>query len=138
MMRFFFILLTFLLLLNQSIAHASGASGSGYSGGGGYSNGSGNRQRVVDQNYEIGKSIYLGRKAGEPTLQYCILVDDEKKPVKRKSIKPFKAQTYEAVASNLYQCDKPDELIADGLTRDSFLYVLYYLNKRYKLDLKGQ
>lgn len=138
MQRTLFSSLVFILLLGEvSISFASGGSGGGFGGrqNGGFD--SRQRQRVVDQSYETGKSIYKGRKAGEPTLEYCVLVKGEKVPLKRKSIKSFKNTTYTDLATNLYQCDQPEKKISAGLTRDSFLYVLYYLNKRHKLDLKG-
>lgn len=136
MQRVLFGSLVFILLLGQaSSIFASGGSGGGF--GGRQSGGFDSRQRAVDQNYEIGKSIYKGRKAGEPTLEYCVLVEGEKVPLKRKSIKAFKNVTYNDLATNMYQCDQPEKQISASLTRDGFLYVLYYLNKRHKLGLKG-
>jgi hypothetical protein len=133
----------FLLLIVASIAvlvqpSVSFASG-GYSGGGGFGNGGSrsSQQRPVDQNYEVGKAIYTGRAKGEPSLEYCIVVNGEKLPVKRRSIKTYKNATYTDFASNLYRCDQPEKRIADSLTRDSLLYVVYYLNKRHKLKLRG-
>lgn len=122
-------LVSTILMTQASLSHASG----GYSGG----NSDRSRYRAVDQDYEQGKAIYRGRKAGEPTLEYCILVDGEKVPIKRKSIKAYKNTSYEDLAANMYQCDQPEKQIANGLTRDSLIYVLYYLNKRHKLNLKG-
>lgn len=137
MQRSVLITLVSALLVGQfSSASASG----GYSGGGGFGNSNGgidSRSRAVDQNYELGKSIYRGRKAGEPTFEYCIVVEGEKVPLKRKSIKAYKNTTYDELATNMYQCDQPEKQIAAGLTKDSLLYVLYYLNKRHKLNLKG-
>lgn len=133
----------FLLLAMASLAmlthySTSSASGGGFSGGGGgFSSSSRSPQRQVDQNYEVGKSIYTGRARGEPSLEYCIVVEGEKVPVGRKSIKGFKQATYNDFASSLYRCDEPEELISESLTRDSLLYVVYYLNKRHKLKLRG-
>jgi len=102
--------LTFLAsILISAQASLALASGS-FSGG---SNTYDNRQlKPVDQTYETGKAIFKGRKKGEPSLEY-------------------------EFSKNLYQCDKPEQLVAQGLTRDSLLYVLYYLNKRHRLGLKG-
>jgi len=123
------------MLLQSSLSFASG----GYSGGGGgFNRGSAPApQRQVDQTYEVGKAIFTGRAKGEPSLEYCIAVEGEKVPVKRKSIKTYKQSTYNEFASGLYRCDEPDTLIADSLTRDSLLYVVYYLNKRHKLKLRS-
>lgn len=126
---------TLLFLAHSTLSFASG----GYSGGGGFSRGGSGveNQRRVDQTYEIGKSIFNGRARGEPSLEYCIDVDGERLPVKRKSVKTFKKGTYNDFARNLYRCDEPEALISESLTRDSLLYVIYYLNKRHKLDLRG-
>ncbi len=126
---------TFALLAQSTYSFASG----GYSGGGGFNRGSSGfeNQRAVDQTYEIGKSIFNGRARGEPSLEYCIDVEGERLPVKRKSVKSFKKGTYNDFARSLYRCDEPESLIAESLTRDSLLYVIYYLNKRHKLDLRG-
>ncbi len=131
-------ILTALTLL--ALSATSFASG-GYSGGGGYS-GSRSAQpapsRAVDTVYETGKAIFKGRQQGEPALSYCINnSDNEKVAVKRKTLKQYKNQTYTELAQNLYNCDNPDSLIASELTRDSMLYVLYYLNKRHKLGLRS-
>ncbi len=126
---------TFALLAQSTLSFASG----GYSGGGSFNRGSSGveSQRRVDQTYEIGKSIFNGRARGEPSLEYCIDVEGERLPVKRKSVKSFKKGTYNDFASSLYRCDEPESLIAESLTRDSLLYVIYYLNKRHKLGLRG-
>jgi len=117
------------LLAQSSVSFASGGGG-----GGGFTPAP---QRKVDQTYEVGKAIFTGRAKGEPSLEYCIAVDGEKVPVKRKSIKAYKEATYNDFARGLYNCDEPDKLVADSLTRDSLLYVVYYLNKRHKLKLRS-
>lgn len=126
---------TLALFAQSTLSFASG----GYSGGGGFSRGGSGveNQRRVDQTYEIGKSIFNGRARGEPSLEYCVDVEGERLPVKRKSVKSFKKGTYNDFARSLYRCDEPESLIAESLTRDSLLYVIYYLNKRHKLDLRG-
>lgn len=123
------------MLMQSSFSYASGGGG----GGGGFSGGSYNspQARPVDQTYELGKAIYTGRAKGEPSLEYCIAVEGEKLPLKRKSVKVFKDSTYNEFANNLYNCEEPDQLVAETLTRDSLLYVVYYLNKRHKLKLRG-
>ena len=119
----------------SGVALASGGGSGGYGGGGG---GSFNApQRQIDTVYEEGKAIYRGRKAGEPSINYCIANEGEILPVKGKTIKAYKKTSYEKLANNLYNCDNPDTLVANELTRDSLLYVLYYLNKRHRLNLKG-
>lgn len=114
------------------------ASG-GYSGGGGFSSSRSVQKapRAIDTTYETGKAIFKGRQQGEPALSYCINNGGEKVAVKRKSLKQYKNATYTEVAQNLFNCDELDTLIATQLTRDSMLYVLYYLNKRHKLGLRS-
>lgn len=130
--------LTFLISTLILSASASTAFASGYSSGNYNSRNKDTKQtRSVDQTYEVGKAIFNGRQQGEPSLQYCVVADGEKVPVKRSALKAYKGTTYDDFASNLYHCDQPEKPIAEGLTRDSFLYVVYYLNKRHKLQLKG-
>jgi len=123
------------MLAQSSFSFASG----GYSGGGGGFSRSPSTapQRQVDQTYEVGKAIFTGRAKGEPSLEYCIEVEGEKVPLKRKSVKSYRKATYNDFAKGLYRCDEPDTLIAESLTRDSLLYVVYYLNKRHRLNLRG-
>ena len=119
--------------------YASG--GGGYGGGGGFGGGTGTsfQRPQVDQTFEIGKAIFKGRQSGVPQITYCVASDDGVKlPVKSKSIRPFKKTSYQNLSDNLYNCDVPDTLVSDELSRDNLLYVLYYLNKRYKLSLSGR
>ena len=94
-------------------------------------------ERVVDPTYESGKSIYTGRKRGITKLSYCLKDQDAGVvKLKRKTIKQFKKSSYSELAKNLYQCDTPDSTIKSQLESKDFLHVLYYLNKRYKLNLQ--
>jgi len=93
-------------------------------------------QRVVDPTYESGKAIYTGRNKSVPKLSYCLRNGEEIVALKRKTIKNFKKSSYSELARNLYQCDTPDSTIKSQLESKQFLHVLYYLNKRYKLNLQ--
>lgn len=128
-------MVAFATILFGTQALASG----GYGGGGGVSGGRSYTPapKAVDTVYETGKSIFRGRQSGEPALSYCVISDGEKVPVKRKSLKSYKKTNYSTLAENLYNCDDPETLISKQLTRDSMLYVLYYLNKRHKLGLSS-
>jgi len=123
------------LFLSMSLITSVYASGSGSYGGGSYNNTY--KQRQIDHDYETGKAIYLGRQSGVEKLSYCVKVDDEITPLKRRSVKAFKNTTYNELAQNLYNCDQPETQISTQLSRDDFLYVVYYLNKRHKLNLRG-
>lgn len=126
------------MALSSTAAFASGGGGGGY-GGGGFGGTSAPQQRVVDQNYEQGKAIFTGRAVGSSKISYCLKDPSEEGklvPVKSKTIKAYKRTTYQELADNLYNCDEPDSLVSSELKRDDYLYVMYYLNKRYRLALK--
>jgi len=120
-------------------AFASGGGGGG--GGGGFGGGGfgGTPQaRPVDQTYEVGKAIYNGRGQNTPKLSYCVKGEgDEIVPLKGKTAKQYKRATYNDFANALYNCDVPENRIAQELEREDFLYVIYYLNKRHRLKLEG-
>jgi len=128
-----------ILAATVGLASASvfASGGGGYGGGGGGGFGSSPPKRQIDQTYEVGKAIYNGRQSGFPKLSYCVLSDGEKVPVKSKSIKQYKKSSYSDLSASLYNCDTPDNLVANELSRDGLLHVLYYLNKRYRLSLKS-
>ena len=129
------ILFSATIAFSSTTAFASGGGGGGsYGGGGGYSA----PQRQVDQTYEVGKAIFNGRQSGSPSISYCVTSGDVKVPVKSKSLRGFKKTTYDNLSQNLYNCDKPDTLVASELSNDDLLYVLYYLNKRYRLGLSSR
>jgi len=93
-------------------------------------------ERVVDPTYESGKAIYTGRNKSVAKLSYCLRQGDDTVALKRKTIKTFKKSSYSELAKSLYQCDVPDSTIKSQLESKQFLHVLYYLNKRYKLNLQ--
>ena len=132
-MKFSTILFSATIALSSATAFASGGGGGGY-GGGSYSQ----PQRQVDQTYEVGKSIYNGRQSGVASISYCVASGGVKLPVKSKSLKEYKKTTYDNLAQNLYNCDQPDTLVSSELSNDNLLYVLYYLNKRYRLGLSSR
>lgn len=113
------------------------ASGGGSYGGGGGGGSSYQPARQVDQTYEVGKAIFNGRQSGYPKISYCVVSGEQKLPVKSKTLKPYKGQSYNEFASHLYNCDNPDSLVSSELSSDGLLHILYYLNKRYKMRLKS-
>ena len=106
---------------------------SGTSGGIGRTYGS---QDYVDHAYEQGKAVFQGRATGVDKRRYCVDTGTEKVKLKRSSLKPFKKGTAKALALALYDCDQPDLPIYQTLSAENLPYVLYYLNKRYRLKLK--
>ena len=93
-----------------------------------------NRNKT-DPAYEIGKSIFKGRRENAPKLNYCISDEQNVVELKRKTIKRFKKSTYVDLEKNLYNCDKPDELVSQSLSEYQLTHVLYYLDKRFRLKL---
>ncbi len=119
-----------LALFSISVSASGGFSSSS-------SSSSSSQRSQVDQTYEVGKDIFNGRQTGTPKISYCVSSDGETEPVKTKTISAYKRGAYDNLAQNLYNCDKPDTLAANELSHDDLLYVLYYLNKRYSLSLRG-
>ncbi len=107
--------------------------GSGGIGAGNGPNGAPNR--VVDERYEYGKAVYLGRLPDAVKISYCLLVDGTAQKLKKKTLKPYRRKTRLALANALYQCDDPSKLALTALPKAQVPFVLYYLNKRYRLKL---
>ena len=127
------ILLALLLTLTTSFSFASG----GYGGGGGYSSGSSSapRAKPKDQIYAYGKALYNGRIKKVGKVPMCLNTDEGVVKVKKKTLKPFKSTNYQTLANQLYLCDQPDQSVSTKLDAKQLGYVIYYLNKRYKLNL---
>ena len=92
--------------------------------------------RQVDQAYEYGKALYLGRAPEAHKLKYCLNVDGEAKKIGRRSLRPWRGKPQLEFANALYDCDSPDQRVLLKLEQEQVAYVLYYLNKRFKLDLQ--
>ena len=133
------IMCALLLIPFTSSALASGYSGGGGGGGGGFSGGSGriSPPREVDQVYEFGKALYLGRAPGAQQIDYCVKVDGEPKKLRGRTLRSYKGASQNDFANALYNCNQPDQLALRGVEKEEIAYVLYYLNKRFKLNLQG-
>jgi hypothetical protein len=92
-------------------------------------------QRVVDERYEYGKSVYLGREPGVAKISYCLQSEDKPRKLRRRALKPFRGGPAGEFASALVNCDAPEQRALTGLKPEQARLVLYYLNKRYKLKL---
>ncbi len=114
----------FLLASNYALA----------SGGGGFGQG-GNQYKSVDQQYELGKSYYKGRLPDGSKLSYCIKSSNGLAKLSRKSVKPFKKGPAANFVNSLYNCNAPDQKIAELFDDAEGSAVLHYLNKRFKLRL---
>lgn len=122
--------LTLTLGATLLVASAMGPTASFASGA--YSTGG---ARPVDETYEYGKSVYLGRAKGTEKIKYCVSVDGKPEKLKRKHLKPYKNGSTRAFAEALVDCDNPERLALTTVQPDQVPVVLYYLNKRYKLKL---
>ena len=124
----------FAALIASTLTYASGGGGGGYGGGGGFS-GTPAPAREIDQNYEYGKQLFKGRTGGFEQVDYCIVADGEPEKVRSKALKPFKGGLSSELATALVNCEDTEKNILDYMDANSAIYVLYYLNKRYSLDL---
>lgn len=106
------------------------------SGGGGYGS-TPTSVQSVDQAYEVGKSVYRGKAPGLKKIKYCVDNGTEKVKVKRKNLKSFKNGKARDLAAALYDCDNPDTKIHQILSNADISSVMYYLNKRFRLKLRG-
>jgi len=129
---------TFLLLV-ASLAIPAMADASG-------STSSGQRQsgprletvaRPVDQFYEFGKAVYRGKVGNLGKIKYCVAQPDSDVggKLRGKTVKPYKSGDANDFANRLYDCDNPDSRIVDLLPKQEMVAVLYYLNKRYKMNM---
>ena len=116
-----------------SLIFAASASASG---GGGFGN-SGFSSKRIDQQYELGKSYYKAPLADGSRLEYCVKSDSDLQKLSRKSVKKFKRGSASNFVAALHNCANPDEKIADLVTEEQGQAILHYLNKRFKLRLKG-
>jgi len=127
------LLLAPLAFLSTTPAGASGSSGGGFSGS--TRGGPPPAPRVVDEVYEFGKALYLGRAPGAKKVNYCVNVDGAPKKLRGRTLRDYKGAKQLDFANALVNCQQPDQLALAGVKKEEIAYVIYYLNKRYKLNL---
>ena len=127
-------LVTVSLFAGSALA-SGGGGGGGFSGSGGSFGNRAPAPRVVDEAYEYGKAVYLGRSPGAQKIDYCVVVDGEAKKVKRTNLKPYKGVTRQELANALYNCDNSEQLALRSVSQEEVPFVLYYLDKRFRLNL---
>jgi len=125
----------FTAILASSIAFASGSGDYGSSGGYGNTSGSTYQPKKVDENYEYGKSLFKNTVQGSEKIKYCLVSEGEPVKIKSKAIKTFKGKTSTALANAIVNCKDTNKTLSSYLKDNESAYVLYYLNKRYKLKL---
>ncbi len=123
--------ITLLAFLSVGVA-ASGP----VSSPGGFGGPSSAPARQVDEVYEYGKSIYNGRLPGAQKVKYCVLQDGKPKRVRARTLKPYRGGSKLDLANALYDCAQTEVLALARLDREQVSFVLYFLNKRFKLDLQ--
>ena len=121
--------------LLASLIASSGFASGGSGGGPGAPNVGSPQQREVDESYEYGKAVYLGRLPDSEKVKYCVLVEGEAKKLKKRTLKPYRRKTLKELANALYRCDDSSKLALKSLKREQVAFVLYYLNKRFRLKL---
>lgn len=117
-----------LLLANIIATNGSHASGSLELNQEGY-------QTRVDQLYEKGKGYFHSSDVDGARLKYCVRDGEQTARVSRKSLKPYQKTSPTMLSDHLVNCDQPENLIADLLDQEKMTAVLYYLDKRYRLQL---
>lgn len=120
-------------VLSTSLAYASGGGGGGSSFPRDLP-----QPRQVDQLYEQGKQIYKGRGQDAVKIKYCVKQQNGKfKKLKGSTAKPFRDGVSIDFASALFDCADHDRLALSTVANDRVPLVLYYLNKRYRLNLQN-
>ena len=93
--------------------------------------------RNVDQFYEFGKAIYVGRGSQFEKIKYCVAErgSDPGGKLRGKTVKPYKGGDANEFGAQLFDCDEPERRINSVLAEVEMFAVLYYLNKRYKMNM---
>lgn len=90
---------------------------------------------TVDKNFLAGKTIVANRDKTIGKIKLCLKSDNGYIPVKRSTLKPYVHATYDQFIDSLHECDKPETSIVERLGEDNTDNVVYYFNRRYKLEL---
>lgn len=118
------------IILLSSLASVSQASG-----GGGFDQGF--SQRKIDKTYEAGKSYYKAKLNNGSVLSYCVVSGDELKKLSKRSLRPLRKSSAQALSASLVNCDSPDQSVVAVVGQDKMPAIVHYLNKRFKLKLTG-
>lgn len=113
------------------IASGSAGPGVGRTFGGGY-------ESRTDPVYEQGKAIFKGRVKEYGKVKYCLASAEAETgaiKIKRKSMKRYKKQSVQALVNDLRFCEQESGKLIQVLSREHLSYLVYYLNKRYRLKL---
>lgn len=114
---------------------------------GGYDKGSSDRSQgavrsQTDPAYDLGKSIFHGRSKTARGLTICLVTDSNSEgkqtaTLSSRTLYPFRGQTLSDLSSRLVDCASPSSKVAGILDASEFRSLVYYLDKRFKLELKS-
>lgn len=92
----------------------------------------------VDQLYEKGKHLYRGKDKKYKGIKVCLKAggDTGTSKLSRSSLKKYAKGSALDLAVNLYNCKAEEQQLANVYQGDDLAYLIYYLNKRYKLNLE--
>lgn len=123
-------ILVVILSAIPAIGFASGSTGD---------YGSNRQVKEVDPAYERGKSIFTGRSKQYKKYKFCMVngSTQETSKLSRKTLKTFKGSNYQALSESIVKCDEPNKPITSVVSQDDLSLLLYYVNKRYKLNIKN-
>lgn len=98
------------------------------------------RVLMLDENYQKGKAIFLG-KGKHKRYPYCVTDVNSATPEKRITLKrsnllPFREMPVVEFVKQLFDCENPKQWVLNYLEKEDAGYVVYYLNRHYKLNLK--
>ncbi len=94
------------------------------------------KPKPVDTRYEYGKTIYHGRAKNIGKVNFCVNDGETMSPVKASTLRPFKRGSVRNLTSSLYNCDTSQKA-GETINSKDLSYVVYYLNKRFRLRLNN-
>ena len=107
--------------------------------GGGFAGGSSSVQQSrlfsSDLNYRRGKSAFSRRTEDGKKIKYCVMVDGKPKKITRARLKQFNGGSVDDFAHGLVDCEQPSALALARVDKAAVPQIVYFLAKRYELDL---
>jgi len=122
-----------------SLALAALLSSGAFASGGSYNYGYDApkpKPKPVDTRYEYGKTIYQGRATNIGKIKFCVNDGEAISPVKTSTLRPFKRTSVRNLTSNLYNCETSQKA-SETISSKDLSYIVYYLNKRFRLRLNN-
>ncbi|MDD9894069.1 MAG: hypothetical protein OXT49_11300 [Gammaproteobacteria bacterium] len=127
------LMLSMLFASSAALASGTGGYGTGDGSGGGYND---YAPAPVDHYYEAGRAVFKGRTAESAGKTFCLLKPDGAvKKLKRKTLKPFKSGSANDLVKVVVECKKPSNGLETSVGINDSRALIYYLNKRFNLEL---